>query len=246
MFRFILKKLFPWASQQGLTTVHYAFPLVLFATIFASLASVVSEGDSYITLRANSESVVETNSFYVDVGVFAHQPVNAVDLTITYPEDLVFVEAVDVGTSVITLWTETPYAKDGKIHIRGGTFRKGFIGEHPVARIKVRGDKSGVARLVLDDSQLIAGDGKGTEIPAIAADGLSEVRVAILAVDGSVAGAEKTPILTDTNRDGKVDITDLSVFMSAWFTRGSTYDFDDDGEMTLTDFSILLAETFSR
>jgi hypothetical protein len=246
MFRYILQKLFPWMRQKDLVTIHYAFPIVLFATLFASLAAVVSQDDSYVIVRTDTDTITEGGNFYIDVLISAHLPINAIDLTIAYPENQVVIESIDTGTSVITLWTETPYAKDGTIYIRGGTFRKGFLGEHTIARIKARGTESGIAKITLTDSQLIAGDGLGTEIPVTNADGFNEAKVTVMTVDGKVSTTATIAIITDTNGDGKVDITDISVFMSAWFTRGATFDFNNDGKMTFKDFSILLADTFTR
>lgn len=246
MFKFILKKLFPWIEQRELTTIRYAFPIVLFATLFASLASVVTETDSYVTVRTDTESIISGNTFYIDVLVTAHVPVNAVDLTISYPENQIVIDSIDTGTSVITLWTETPYAKNGVLYLRGGTFRKGFVGEHTIARIKAHGTASGVARIALKDSQLVAGDGQGTEIEATTADGLSEAKITVTTVDGKVSSEAAISIITDTNNDGKVDISDISVFMAAWFTKNNTFDFNNDGRMTFIDFSILLADSFIR
>lgn len=241
-----LKTLFPWIRQQHLSTIRYAFPLVLFATLFASLASVVSESESYITIKTDTETITQGGFFYIDVRIAAHTPINAVDLSITYPDNQIVIDSIDTGTSVITLWTETPHAENGVISLRGGTFRKGFIGEHTIARIKAHGEESGIARIVLKDSQLVAGDGHGTEVPVSLSDSLNEARVVVMAIDGKVDGKADLSIITDTNNDGKVNLADISAFMAAWFTKGSTFDFDSDGRMTFSDFSILLADSFLR
>lgn len=246
MWRFILKKVFPWLGQREFTTIQYAFPLVFFATLFAGLASVVSENASYVTIRTDTTSITEGESFYVDVLVSAHVPINAIDLTIAYPEKQIEIESIDTGMSVITLWTEEPHAENGTIYLRGGTFRKGFLGEHTIARIKVRGEESGIAQITLSDSQLVAGDGKGTEVPVSSANSLNSAKITVMAVDGKIAGTATLSIITDTNNDGKVNLADISAFMSAWFTKGSTFDFNNDGKMTFSDFSILLADSFLR
>lgn len=246
MWRFILKKIFPYLGQQEFTTIQYAFPLVFFATLFAGLASVVSLDDSYVTIRTDTESITEGESFYVDVLVSAHVPINAIDLTIAYPEKQIDIEGIDTGMSVITLWTETPHAENGMLYLRGGTFRKGFLGEHTIARIRVKGEESGVARITLSDSQLVAGDGKGTEVPVTTSPSLNSAKITVMAVDGKIAGTATLSIITDTNNDGKVNLADISAFMSAWFTKGNTFDFNNDGRMTFSDFSILLADSFLR
>lgn len=244
MFRFILKKLFPWLHKNDISTIHYAFPIVLFAALFASLASVISENDTYITIKTDTKSIAEGSSFFIDVLISAHVPINAVDLTIAYPEDQIDIESIDTGSSVITLWTEEPHAENGVVFLRGGTFRKGFLGEHTIARIKAKGTDSGIARITLKDSQLVAGDGKGTEVQVTDSENLNETKVTVTAIEGKIAGEASFAIITDTNNDGTVNLTDISAFMAAWFTKGSTFDFNNDGQMTFSDFSILLADSF--
>lgn len=228
------------------STVHFAFPIVVIATIFAGLATVISDSSSYVTISTPVTSTVRDQEFFITVSVTAHVPINAIDLNITYSEDTLEIISVDTGRSVITLWTETPYARDGKIYLTGGTFRKGFLGEHEVARIKVRAKEAGDARLFVSNSQFIAGDGQGTVVSSAKTGGNNEVKIAIMGDSGVVTGEATISIITDTNGDGKVDIRDISVFMTAWFTRGSTYDFNHDGKMTFSDFSILLADSFFK
>jgi hypothetical protein len=245
MLKILWKLFFPAYTEKRFTTVHYAFPLVVIAALFASLASVVSENDSYITIRTDAESVSKDEQFLIEVLVTAHVPINAVDLVVSYPENKIVVDAIDTGTSVITLWTEEPYAKAGSIYLRGGTFRKGFLGEHTIARIKAHATESGEARILIKDSQLVAGDGKGTEIPVTDSNEHNEVRIAVRGSEDGVAKASAAiAVVSDIDGDGDVDLSDISAFMSAWFTKGNTYDFNHDGRMNFKDFSILLADSF--
>ncbi len=247
MFKTLWKIFFPKYTGKQFDTVRYAFPLVIITALFASLASVVSENSSYVTIRTDTESVVQDETFFVDVTVTAHVPVNAIDLVIAYPEDQITVESIDTGTSVITLWTEEPYTKDGNIYLRGGTFRKGFIGEHTIARIRAKAIESGEARILIENTQLVAGDGLGTVVPVTEDTNYNEARIFVTADDtGVISGKAAISVITDTDGDGDVDLADISAFMSAWFTKKSLYDFNGDGKMTFRDFSILLADSFFR
>jgi hypothetical protein len=109
---------------QTYSTVRYAFPVVIIAALFVGFASVVTENSSFVTVRTDKSTLQKDEQFYIEVLVTAHTPVNAVDLVLSYPTDKIEVEGIDTGTSVITLWTEEPYAKDGNIYLRGGTFRR--------------------------------------------------------------------------------------------------------------------------
>lgn len=244
MFKFLFYKLFPSTSPKGYTTVRYAFPVVVIAALFASLASVISDNASYVTVTTDTTSVVKDQEFYITVKATAHVAVNAVDLVLSYPQDKMSIEGIDKGTSVITLWTEEPYAKDGNIYLRGGTFRKGFVGEHTIARIKAKATAEGEARVLIKETQLLAGDGSGTEVPVALSAGNNEVKIAVGAIDGVLKGEATISVVTDTDGDGDVDLADISRFMSAWFTKANSYDFNGDGKMTFKDFSIILAESF--
>lgn len=231
-------------SGKTFATVRYAFPIIVITTIFAGLASVATENNSYVTISSPVTTISRDQEFYIDVSVSAHVPINAIDLAISYSEETLDVIAIDTGTSVITLWTENPYAEHGKIYLRGGTFRKGFIGEHEIARIKVRARETGEARFFVSGTEFVAGDGLGTPVDATESE-QNELKIAVIGDDrGVISGGATISIVTDTDGDGDVDLGDISDFMTAWFTRASMYDFNHDGKMTFSDFSILLADSF--
>jgi hypothetical protein len=51
---------------------------------------------------------------------------------------------------------------------------------------------------------------------------------------------EQCSIPGDINCDGKVNLTDFSIMLSAWLTTDPDSDINDDGTVNLADFSILL------
>ena len=75
----------------------------------------------------------------------ALRPVNAVDISVTFSPDQVEILGIDRGQSVITLWTEDPHVEGNAVIMRGGTYAKGFVGEHKIATLKVRAKASGKA-----------------------------------------------------------------------------------------------------
>jgi hypothetical protein len=248
MFKVFWKIIFPRGSYWGRTseTVRYAFPIVMIAVLFAGLASVVTEQSSYVAISTETDSVTRDQIFFIDVRIMAHVPVNALDLVISYPEDMIEVQNIDTGRSVLTLWPKEPYAENGNIYLRGGTLRKGFIGEHPVARIKARAKEAGDAHIFIKDTRLVAGDGTGNDVTVAEIGTKNEARIKIQGDDGVISGKVAISIITDTDGDGDVDIGDITAFMNSWFTRKKTYDFNGDGRMTFSDFSILLADSFFR
>lgn len=246
MWKKFLDFLFIKNHQRNFKTVRVAFPVVVIATILASLASLTTESSSYVSISSKYSTVTRDQEFFVDVSVGAHVPINAIDLVISYSEDMLEVIGIDTGTSVITLWAENPYAENGKVYLRGGTFRKGFIGQHEIAHIKLRAKESGIARFFVSNSELVAGDGKGTPVPSSESSERNEIRIAVLGEDGVISGEATVSLVTDIDGDRDVDLVDISKFMTAWFTQQNTYDFNNDGRMTFKDFSILLSATFNN
>ena len=221
----------------------FAFPVMLVTAIFAGAASIISVEQSYITIEMVPQTVKEGETFFITVKATAHTAVNAIDVVIQYPEHQIEVIGVDTGESVITLWTQAPYAENGSVYLRGGTFGQGFIGEHTIAKIRAKAIEAGSAYVTTDSVKFVAGDGEGTEVPVT--DGsTNQAKIYISNEDGSIVGTASVKIITDVDGDGDVDITDISVFMSAWFNKSTIFDFNGDGRMTFRDFSIILADSF--
>ncbi len=231
--------------RRGTVRTMFSFATLAF---LLGAALITSTEASYIKLKA-SKSVLEAGErFSIDVYAYAHVPVNAVDVTLKFEESAVDVLSVDKGQSVLTIWTQEPIVKDDEVILRGGTYRKGFIGEHKIATIELEAKKSGESELAVGNVVLLAGDGKGTPV-TVAESNDSSLSVYIydenedpenIAVDVTVN------ILTDIDGDGNVGIKDVSAFMGAWSSSstGKIYDFNDDGKMSFKDFSIILADAF--
>lgn len=210
-------------------------------------ASVItSKESSYIKLTADKSVVQAGDRIALDVYAYAHVPVNAVDITLRFEADAVEVIGVDRGQSVLTIWTEDPVIQSDKVILRGGTFKKGFLGEHKVATINLRAKQSGQSEFIASNVTLLAGDGRGTPV-TVSESNNSSLSLMIydenaspedIGVDVSVA------IVTDIDGDGKVSLKDVSSFMGAWTSKNRLYDFNGDGKMSFRDFSIILADVF--
>lgn len=245
MLKALWKLLFPkYHHTEAFRTVQFAFPLVLFTTLLVGLAAVITEDASYVVIKTETPNVAQDQIFFIDVKVNAKVPINAIDLIIDYPKSKIVVDNIDTGTSVITLWTKQPYAENGKIYLTGGTFRKGFIGEHTVARIKAHATEAGEARISVTDSALVAGDGLGTRVETENTDEKNIAKIYVAGEDGLITGKVAITFVTDIDGDGRIDLKDISAFMAAWFTKDKVFDFNGDGKMTFKDFSIILADSF--
>lgn len=227
-------------------TVRFMFPAAIVAGAFLTAQLIGSSVDtaSYVRLVTDTNTVKSGDRFSLSVFVHAAVPVNAVDITVGFDPRSVEVIGVDRGQSVLTIWTEDPRIESDSVILRGGTFKKGFIGDHKIATINLRAKSTGSSELSLADVMLLAGDGKGSSVTT---SGTNDAGFYIY--DESTNPEEikarlSLQIVTDIDGDGKVSLKDISSFMAAWSNKSTVYDFNNDGRMTFRDFSIILADFF--
>jgi hypothetical protein len=218
----------------------------MLATGAVMLAVALSGTGSYVKLTTSTTFIEEGTPFTVDIYAGAHVPVNAVDITLRFPSDVVSVREIDTGRSVITLWAQEPAVVGDSVVLQGGTFRRGFVGEHLIASIDLEAKVSGEAAFTLTDITLLAGDGSGSVVALSESGSQTDAVVQIGAKDGELRGDIALIITTDIDGDGNVTLADIQSFMAAWRGQGTTYDFNNDNRMTFTDFAIILAHSFMR
>lgn len=227
--------------------VRYMFPLFLGLAALLSATVLNSVSYSYIKIVPSATSLTKDDTFSLNVYAFAHVPVNAVDIALTFTNDAIEISSVDTGESVITLWTEKPYVEKDKVIMRGGTYQRGFKGEHLIAVINAKAKKTGPVDFAVADVDLLAGDGKGT---AVLTGSLAESKANLYIYDfgdvhdGKIKASASVMVISDINGDGKVSVSDISVFLAAWHSKDRVYDFNSDGKMTFKDFAIILADSF--
>jgi hypothetical protein len=222
------------------------FPAVLGAAALLSAVTLSAIDNSFVVLESDVQAVEVGDIFSVQVFSSAHVPVNAVDITVSFPSDKVEVFGVDRGESVLTIWTEDPIVTNKTVTLRGGTFRKGFLGEHQIATINFRAKGTGQYTIKAPDATFIAGDGAGTEVLVSehSADKLSIFNFDDNTTEEEIKIAVGSQLKTDLNEDGKVTLQDISAFMGVWSNKTQLFDFNGDGRMSFKDFSIILADFF--
>ena len=214
-------------------TVRYAFPMLFIVATFLGANVINSNTESFIHIEASDTSIKAGDAFTIDVFVSAHTPVNAVDISLDFPKEQIEITGIDVGQSVITLWTEEPYVENNSI--------------------KAQAKTSGIASFEIADVVLLAGDGTGSSV-AVSNSGKESAKLYIAKEDGTftlptasgIEGSVTLRIVTDIDGDGVVSLVDVSRFMSAWTAGTTIYDFSGDGRMTFKDFAIILADSFFK
>lgn len=231
------------------TTIRYMFPLIV-ATFGLLGATYLSGSSSYVVLTPSPSYVEAGGEVEIKVEAIVSTPVNTVDIEVMFPDVLKPI-SVEKGGSVITLWTIEPKIEGNKVTLRGGVFRKGFLGRHTIATVRAKATKEGEADVLVRNSVFLAGDGKGTPLSIDDADHKkaavhigskgSEMRSA-----GSLTSKVTVQVITDIDGDNDVDFNDIQAFMSAWRNQKIVYDFSGDGRMTFRDFAILLSDSFFK
>jgi hypothetical protein len=233
--------------QPRVGPVRYMFPFVLGFTTILAASALNSVSYSYVRVAPSATTLTAGDRFSVDIYAYAHEPVNAVDITLAFQPDAVEIQGVDTGRSVITLWTEDPSVSGGTVVLRGGTYKRGFRGEHLIGTVTATAKKSGQAEFFINNLTMLAGDGKGTPVLTGTPE-QSKARIIVLASDGTGDNNLKAEIsvavMTDIDGDGLVALSDVSTFLTAWHRRSRIYDFNSDGKMTFRDFAIILSDSF--
>jgi hypothetical protein len=222
------------------------FPFALGLSTILAASALNSVSYSYVRVAPSATTLTAGDRFSVDIYAYAHEPVNAVDITLAFQPDAVEIQGVDTGRSVITLWTEEPTVRGGTVVLRGGTFKRGFRGEHLIGTVTAIAKKSGQAEFFVDNLTMLAGDGRGTPVLTGTSE-QSKARIMVLTDDGTQGNLKaeiSVAIMTDIDGDGQVSLGDVSTFLSAWHRRSSVYDFNNDGKMTFRDFAIILSDSF--
>lgn len=241
-----LKALFGY-RESG--TVRFMFPVVFGILAALGANALLSIDESYVKLSPDKTIVMKGETFFIEIYAYAHVPVNALDIEVSFDPASVEVVSVDKGQSVLTIWTQEPKVEANKIILGGGTYRRGFVGEHLVATIKAVAKESGKTEFLVRDAELLAGDGKGTPVK-LASNPDGSVQSFIIYNQNEdpakLSANLGVGISADIDGDGTVTLRDISSFMSAWYSGSKTYDFNTDGKMNFIDFSIILARSFFK
>lgn len=141
--------------------------LIIFGACFAIAPFVEGAGASlYFSAQGNSFGAGET--FLVDIKMNAGSlPINAARVFVNFPADKLKIIDASKDNSIFSLWPDEPAFsnENGEFHFSGGAPHPGFKGDNgQVLRIKFEAKKEGTAVLTFGKSQILADDGKGTDV----------------------------------------------------------------------------------
>ncbi|KKT91135.1 MAG: hypothetical protein UW93_C0012G0001, partial [Parcubacteria group bacterium GW2011_GWC1_45_13] len=95
------------------------------------------------------------------------EPVNAVRGVLTFPRDRLEIIGISKIGSILNLWVEEPRFSnvDGTLKFQGGVPNPGFMGSGgTVLHVIFRAKSAGATSLIWKEGEVLANDGKGTNI----------------------------------------------------------------------------------
>lgn len=144
-------------------------------------------------------SAFQDGSFSVRISLNSADPVNAYDLALSYPSNLVEILRIDTSRSIVTILAKPIKAKDGEIVIKGGSTTPFTGADGEIATIYLRPIAAGTVNLTLTKGLVYAADGQGTALSAqfstrpIAVTTSSLNRYEVAAGSGTVLPADTEP-----------------------------------------------------
>ncbi len=134
----------------------------------------IEAGNGALLISPSSDTFIIGKSFQVQVQVdTAGVPINAATVTIYFPEDKLEVLDISKENSIFSLWTEKPSFSNsaGEISFSGGLPHPGFTGTGNLITINFKSKNKGTFKINLGEGQVLADDGKATNILSILKEG---------------------------------------------------------------------------
>lgn len=239
------------ALLAAVLTLTFNRPLAgLLASATSSLAD--HPATVFFTPYAEQKFMVG-DTFDVDVNVNARTPINALGATIVFPPETIEILGISKKRSFFDLWTEETVIKEaaGQIHFSGGTTHPGgMIGTGTVITLSIRAKQPGEAQLTVSELQVLAHDGRGTQLDANARTFTYDIEEAPAgAASASPQGSTWAPAAgpaapsADFDGNGRITLVDVSILTVRLLLPYDTrYDLDTNGSVGLSDLSILFSQ----
>jgi hypothetical protein len=186
----------------------------------------------------------------IDLDINATVPINAMGVSIIYPQDSLEVVSLSKERSFLNLWTQDTTLKEGigELDFSGGTTQSGGVtGTSTALTLTVRAKKAGSATISVDNVEVLAADNKGTALENASRSITFDIDEPPPPSAGSgsiiAAAPRPTPPSPDLNGDGRVSILDVSLMIvHLVMPYDSRYDLNMDGSVGLPDLSILFSK----
>lgn len=203
--------------------------------IFLLLVNVsgISGGNIFYFTAENSVFAALGDEIPVQLNVSTKSPVNAIGGKVVFPLDILKADAVTRSTSLIDLWSEDPTISNtgGLISWSGGIVEAGADTEihGTVFTIHFHAVKTGKAKLRVEDGELLARNGEGTNILS------GQNGITIYVRESGYASP-------DITGDGTLSLSDVnSLYLKTFGDYDAKYDINHDGKLSWNDVTALVS-----
>lgn len=141
--------------------------LVLVFVFINILPLAVEAAEASLFFTPSSGTYQEGSTFSVKVKVNSDgASVNAAQAKILFPSEILEVKSISKANSIFVLWPEEPVFSNskGEISFKGGIPAPGFTGTDNLLTINFRAKKTGQAKVSFSEAEVLAADGRGTNI----------------------------------------------------------------------------------
>ena len=212
----------------------------VFTLLAAATSSLPSETTVVYFMPASTDPLSVGDTVDVDININALVPINVFGATISFPPDSLEVISISKAKSFLDLWTEETAIREdvGEVHFSGGTIRKGGLtGVATALTVTLRAKKAGLANLTFLNVDVLASNGNGDYVEN-GRRGISfEIREPLEVPSPT---STDTDYVSSTSLEfSNVSLLDMSIFTMRLFGPYSIkYDLNRDGILNLSDLSV--------
>jgi hypothetical protein len=200
--------------------------LILLFLGYTSLIEQEKEPAMNIVFVPSEEEGFAGDSFSVDVFINADAPINVVESSLSFPNDLLEAIEINKNDSIIDLWAIEPLPTDatGTIPFSGGILQQGgFVKKGKVFTVNFVAKKEGDAVIRSKKSSFALADGLGT----IIVPNTNEISYTV---------KQKPAQNPDINKNGTINFVDAGLWMTNIFKPYETKnDMNGDGAINFRD-----------
>ena len=144
--------------------------LIVTGLIFVSigiLPAIVQAAEASLFFSPGDGIYHTGSTFLVKVEVNSDgAPINAAQSKVLFPPEILEVKSISKAGSIFTLWPEEPVFSNskGEVSFKGGIPSPGFTGTGNILTINFRAKKTGPAKVSFSEAEVLAADGRGTNI----------------------------------------------------------------------------------
>jgi len=151
----------------GLRNTKLLIVIGLILVFMSIIPAAVQAAEASLFFSPSDGAYQIGSTFLVEVKVNSDgASINAAQSKVLFPREILEVRSISKTSSIFTLWPEEPTFSNskGEISFKGGIPAPGFTGIDNILTINFRAKKAGPAKVSFSEAEVLAADGRGTNI----------------------------------------------------------------------------------